>query len=656
MEKDMTKKYQFFLLVFVLLISELMAQNVIKTIPAQNESVLPENPVIEIFFDHEMDQSSFSTNSIIVRSSYNGIYKNLTIFYDPPAKKATITINKNYFPGEKITVTLTGIIKDIFGNNLIPYTFSFYVKINGNCGTFFKSDTTHYRKYFNNYSPIRNIATGDFNKDGLIDIIYSNYSRVRSLLNTGDGNFGKGDDKFITYDIFRMYKGDFNNDGYLDLLLNDNSYSSTFFLLVNKQDGTFNIPLKKLISDNYGNLINNISNFALSDFDSDGDLDLIAIEALYSQSNFYYIENKGSMNFSLGQSFEINRDISDITVDDYDNDGDMDIALCSRGDYNIRILLNDGKGSFNLVGDYTFEGLNPGTWKIMSADFDNDGDVDILAMGEEAIIGDFFLILKNDGNGNFELFEKVRGSFFASHELVDWDADGDLDLITKYDGALYFYNNSDAGHFTPVGGFFFSNSNHPVTSGDLDSDNDQDVIFEQGGHIVVLWNQEKQSRIWIDTSSIYFPQTQLMYQNEENLVIKNIGTDTLYAKLTIKNNKNIFNLDKDSISVPQGDSAIVKITFIPQKITTYKDSLIIQSNDPRKPYFTIYLEGKSTLSVSHSSPPKNGFLLTPDGKIELLFSDAVLEDSLNEKNLYLTGSFSGHVALSQTLDPLQEKD
>jgi len=90
-----------------------------------------------------------------------------------------------------------------------------------------------------------------------------------------------------------------------------------------------------------------------------------------------------------GQSFvDINAGLqgvsnSSVTWGDYDNDMDMDVLISGEisGGAIITKLYNNDQGSFNEV-DSDFTGIKNGS--VQWGDYDNDGDLDILATGDNS--------------------------------------------------------------------------------------------------------------------------------------------------------------------------------------------------------------------------------------------------------------------------------
>ncbi len=154
-----------------------------------------------------------------------------------------------------------------------------------------------------------------------------------------------------------------------------------------------------------------------------------------------------------------------VIADDFDNDGYLDIVVSTVDvEGQLRIFRNNQDGTFSerteeagLLGLYG--GLN-----IIQADYDNDGNVDILVL-RGAWLGEHGRhpnsLLRNNGDGTFTdvTFDAGLGDVHYPSQTASWgdyDNDGDLDLYVGNEtyGALVapsqlFRNNGD-GTFTDV--------------------------------------------------------------------------------------------------------------------------------------------------------------------------------------------------------------
>lgn len=240
---------------------------------------------------------------------------------------------------------------------------------------------------------------------------------------------------------------DVNNDGRNDIYI---SRSNTYDLLLIKQaNGTYT---KTQIIDPL--ITKGITSSSWTDYDNDGDLDLLITGRLNSTipETFLY-NNDGTGTMTRITSGELVTDASypgDAEWADYDNDGDQDVIVINQT-LTSKLYQNNGDGTFTRVLSSAFENVGIFTSRSASwGDYDNDGDLDVFITGLNGAIGN--KLFKNNGDGTFaEVIGSVvaeTGVGFASGSgWGDLDNDQDLDLIVSGTSPGIYFNNGN-GTFT----------------------------------------------------------------------------------------------------------------------------------------------------------------------------------------------------------------
>ncbi|MEQ8767667.1 MAG: CRTAC1 family protein [Planctomycetota bacterium] len=152
----------------------------------------------------------------------------------------------------------------------------------------------------------------------------------------------------------------------------------------------------------------------------------------------------------LGLAVESNAGGS--TLEDFNGDGFLDVLATGMGvDDPIRYLQNDGRGYFEDRSiEAGLQGLHGGL-NFVTADYDNDGDVDVLVLR-----GGWFSresgyqpnsLLRNRGDGTFDDVTEEAG-LLSLHptQTAAWgdiDGDGDLDLFIGNESAGRFHHPSE---------------------------------------------------------------------------------------------------------------------------------------------------------------------------------------------------------------------
>ena len=180
------------------------------------------------------------------------------------------------------------------------------------------------------------------------------------------------------------------------------------------------------------------------DFNGDGRLD-IAVLVSEAREAFYIFVNQGNNEFERHDVFETQPAYGHtyFELQDFDDDGLLDL-LVVNGDnvdsdpYNtrkrfqgVRIYLNRGGYRFEEAYFYPLYGAFIGK----SADFDNDGDLDIAAISYfpdfSAEMRESFVYLENQGGLQFAAStsrELMRGRWMTM-DVGDIDGDGDVDVV-----------------------------------------------------------------------------------------------------------------------------------------------------------------------------------------------------------------------------------
>ncbi len=217
------------------------------------------------------------------------------------------------------------------------------------------------------------VAVGDFNGDGKLDLAVANsgasngISNVSVLLGKGDGTFDAAVNYSAGFGANSVAVGDFNRDGRLDLVVS-NFGTGNVSVLLGKGDGTFQTPV------DYGAFIP--VSVAVGDFNGDGKLDL-AVASIPSGNvgpgTVSILLGKGDGTFQSAVDYSVGSNLAAVAVGDFNGDGKLDLAVANGGG-DVSILLGKGDGTFQPPVDYIADLYS---YSIAVGDFNRDGRLDM---------------------------------------------------------------------------------------------------------------------------------------------------------------------------------------------------------------------------------------------------------------------------------------
>lgn len=229
--------------------------------------------------------------------------------------------------------------------------------------------------------------------------------------------------------------------------------------------------------------------------------------------------NYTSSFFNFYNLVDVGQSAWGLDIADFNQDGKIDFVV-SYADSPfthsmVSIFYNNGNFSFTKKDIFTFD-YNYIT-SLVSDDFNNDGDIDILFTSNEwksdqgfhiNVNGTIFLLL-NDGKNNYKNLTLIaqRGSgilYDLNSEInpkitaADYNMDGYLDFIVgDNSGKITMYENDRMGNFTSADIIYNDGTaSWGVDSTDIDHDGDIDLLYAVAekenrliGHIFLLKNQ-----------------------------------------------------------------------------------------------------------------------------------------------------------------------
>ncbi len=378
------------------------------------------------------------------------------------------------------------------------------------------------------------VAIDDFDNDGLLDVVTSNYDpcgAMRCYHNNGDGTFT---DRAVQAHLANQLGGlnliaaDYNNDGCLDILVLRGAWEALGqrkSLLRNNCDGTFTDVTKQ---SGLGLRATNTQSAVWADVDNDGYLDLFVVNE-QGPSELY--RNRGDGTFediSVSSGIARSAFSKGVAAADYDGDGYVDFFVSNMSGAGF-LYHNNHDGTFTEIAREA--GLDTtrsfATWFF---DYDNDGWPDLFVTSYYPSLDETartylglphnastLKLYRNLGNGTFRDVTKETGLdkvyMPMGSNFGDIDNDGYLDIYMGTGNPSYgslvpnvLLRNKEGKSFVDVtasSGTGELHKGHGVAFADLDNDGDEDILAAIGGavpgdrHVFRVFENPGNSNDWV---------------------------------------------------------------------------------------------------------------------------------------------------------------
>jgi hypothetical protein len=282
-------------------------------------------------------------------------------------------------------------------------------------------------------------AVADFDRDGNQDVIVAVYQSNADNLKLIRGNPDGTMKDPVLVETFgnntptNVIAADFNADGWTDAAASVFSPGNSMRVLINNKQGGFLPSVVYPAGGNPGSL-------AAGDIDGDGRLDAVVVNSSLNDNTISVFIGLGDGTFLPGYTLATLAGPSDLAIADFDNDGDRDVLVTHGVSKAVLLFVNDGSGG--LAPTNFSLGVEQATPSV--ADLNGDGWLDV------ALTTGVASVLFNDGGAGFTLQEGVAAAS-GGVGLADFDHDGDTDMVAteSFNSRAAVLLNDGAGHFSP---------------------------------------------------------------------------------------------------------------------------------------------------------------------------------------------------------------
>lgn len=330
------------------------------------------------------------------------------------------------------------------------------------------------------------ITKTDIDQDGDLDLLIPNYQghSISILNNDGDGNFTENQRLFAGYHPTKIIAENFDNEWALELAVSnyDLNYEGITLLSLTPNTNEYEV------TDSLETTAEPHSMCA-RDFDEDGDIDLAVSYLNIGKISIF--KNNGIGDFSHYSTLTFGDMPCWIESGDFDSDGDNDLVIAEVTSGTLRILSNDGDGNF-LTNETHSLGSEP--WQGAVSDIDGDQDLDIVI---PLRLANQIKIYRNNGDATFD----HNGTYSTGNrpimlDLGDLDNDDDNDIVitSVNSGDLYCYLNYGNGEFALDLVYSIGPELMGVAVGDWDGNSTADIAVTNGllNEVYILFNQVNQ--------------------------------------------------------------------------------------------------------------------------------------------------------------------
>ncbi|MFK8105281.1 MAG: FG-GAP-like repeat-containing protein, partial [Saprospiraceae bacterium] len=351
---------------------------------------------------------------------------------------------------------------------------------NGN-GTFFYDQIASYADPYS-----WSVSVEDIDQDGFLDILIGFYDNGELRWYKGDGSGSFSEQVIIdTENIISQTKVfDVDGDGDQDFLII--KFTSPQIRWIEQEgNGTSNFLPEQDLLELPGSVVCH-----LGDMDNDNDLDILMTQTNTGRT---WLENTGSgltARTFTPPSIPYQGWPEAVSVIDLTGNGKSDII--HSGGFFTGSAYQNALGNFSVQGTNFFDTIPGGAFTNALADLDGDGQQEVIIASQHFLMGLGIKIYKYDIGGVLVFQELVDTLVAYDLEFGDFDEDGDVDIVAvlEADNKVNWYANDGTGAFSPAIEIDTPIEPQRLKVADLNQDGELDLIVGLRSGQIIWYEKE----------------------------------------------------------------------------------------------------------------------------------------------------------------------
>lgn len=295
-------------------------------------------------------------------------------------------------------------------------------------------------------------------------------------------------------------------------------------------------------------------NWLVGYFHFDNPVKLALSVVLFACLATMYQEAQAQFTFDMSRKVDGEGSPEDLAIGDFDNNGFKDMAYITSTEGKLHVLYNNG--TYVYTNSSTDAGGVNYDYRLVSADFNEDGKSDLAIVNRNSPVSERLIILISTGTS----FTKSNFSIPGPTDIYtistdDFDSDGHADVVVPNIGqALTWYKGNGLGGFSQqtdnnvIGG-------SSLVVADFNNDSKNDFAIGRGQQMDIYLSSSTtfaKTTVNLGTTPIYIITSDLNNDNNTDIVGSFSSSGTVYIAGMTNNGSGGFS---NPVLIPSSTSA-----------------------------------------------------------------------------------------------------